>query len=145
MRKPRLKRDPLVIVPYTLFTLALFVLLGVKLITWAHFLVGLAALNLPAAYGLVGEQDAPKSDPPKPPHGILAVLLVAFLGYHVGACGYGATGCKIIDVVHDNCTWIKYLDEQGKEREVQLTREEINAYARQVAAKRAAERDGSAP
>jgi len=45
-------RDLRVIVPYTILTVALFVLLGVKAITWQEFVVGLGLLNVPAFFGL---------------------------------------------------------------------------------------------
>lgn len=54
------KKSLTVIVPYTIITVALFVLLGIKVITWQQFIVGLGLLNVPAFFG------AKPPDPPPP-------------------------------------------------------------------------------
>lgn len=160
MKKLELKRDPLVIIPYTLFTIALFVVLAMKLITWKELLIGLAALNLPAVFGLTraaaGDGEKKPSDPPpassttpRDTRGVLSVLMLigaTLLLTHVTACGHGATACKAIDIAHENCVWLKYLEEDGSERQVKLTPQEAREFGRAMAKKRAVEeRDGGAP
>lgn len=156
MKKLEFKRDPLVIIPYVLFTLALIALVALKTITWGQFLGGLAALNLPAVFGLARAAGGSESDPPPPPktpgdgRGLTSIVLLIGAGAlfaHLAACGYGATACKVVDVAHANCDlWIRYLEADGTTREVRLTREEATELARATAKKKALEpRDGGAP
>lgn len=160
MKKLELKRDPLVIIPYTAFTIGLLVVLAMKLITWPQFLIGLGALNLPAAFGLTrsrGDEDSKSDPPPATPsdrrtprdgRGILTALLLigaTMLVAHTTACGYGATACKVIDIAQANCVWLKYLEEDGSEQQVKLTPKEARDFGRAMAKKRAAELDGGSP
>ncbi len=70
--------------------------------------------------------------------GIALVLAAGALLLGVQACGYGAAACKVVDVVHDNCTWLRYLESDGTERKVQLTQDDAREFGRAVAAKQAA-------
>lgn len=157
MKNLQFKRDPLVIIPYTLFTLGLFVVLAMKLITWKELLVGLAALNLPAVFGLTrgsSSNDEDDSDPPsKTPsdgRGLTSIALLIGAGallFGLEACGYGKTACDVIDIADKNCVWLKYLEEDGSKREVKLTPQEARDFGRAMAKKRALEQhpDGGAP
>ncbi len=164
MKKIEFKKDVTVIAPYTIIVIALFVLVGLSKITWTECLGGLALLNVPAIFGLTkkskSESEPPKADadtidtpilpprkPPSFPGSTFALLLAIFsLGNANMACGYGKTACTIIDAVDQNCAWIRYLDESGQQREIQLSRDEITELGRSTAKKRAAERgDGGAP
>lgn len=58
------------------------------------------------------------------------------------ACGYGGTACKVIDVAHEQCTWLRYLEADGTVKEVPVTQDEAREFGRALAAKKAA--DGGA-
>jgi hypothetical protein len=136
MKKLEFKRDPMVIVPYTLFTLALLIFFAMKKISWVECVAGLAFLNVPAVFGLAKGGTS---------NGI-AILLAGALAIGVTACGYGKPACAVVDVAKANCDlWIRYLAEDGTTREVRLSPQEATDLARVTAKKRAAERDGGAP
>jgi hypothetical protein len=70
--KLELKRDPIVIIPYTLFVLALIGGLLMKRLEWSHFLAAFTALNVPVIFGLkkgdgYGDDRKTPSMPPPPP------------------------------------------------------------------------------
>lgn len=64
------------------------------------------------------------------------VALVALL---LVGCGAGAKVCAVIDLAQHACTVVKYLDDDGKEKQVTVTPEEAKAFAKAMSAKRAAE------
>lgn len=150
----QIKREPLLIAAYTLITLALVALVGLGKISWAEFLVGIGLLNVPAILGARKEPPRPsKKDQDEIPTprkgGILGVLFLigatTFAVTETG-CGYGATACKVVDVAQANCDlWIRYLDENGQVREVQIPKDEATQLARATAKKQSAEKDGGAP
>ena len=84
-----------------------------------------------------------KKPPPTPAASLfgLAVLAVGAatsLTTFGAGCGHGGTACKVVDLVHDNCAWIKYLDEDGRERQADLSKpEEMDAFLRAQQARRA--------
>jgi hypothetical protein len=132
MRHLELKRDPVVIIPYAVITIALFVLVGVGKISWAECLGGLAVLNVPAIFGLAKDEKPAGEKPP-----IAPLLLAIALAGGASACGHGATACAVVDIAHANCTWIRYLGEDGKTYETQLTHEEAQDLGRAAAMKSA--------
>lgn len=87
-----------------------------------------------------------KGKPPTIPPGAAGILLVvgalSFLG--VTACGYGGTACKVIDVAHENCAWLRYLDADGTVKEVAISPDDAREFGRALAAKQAAKPDGGA-
>lgn len=154
MKKLEFKRTPVVIIPYTLIVVALFVLVGMTKITWAECLGGLALLNVPAIFGLAQsdksesskDDDDDNTDTPILPPTTLGVMLIAWLAAFVISstvgCGYGKTACAVIDVAQANCSWIRYLAEDGTVKEVRLTNAEANELGR-LAAKRQAQKQRS--
>lgn len=70
----------------------------------------------------------PKSGPP------LMVLMVFLGGMTLGACGYGKPACAVIDVLHQNCVWIQYL-EDGKEKRVRVSRQELEELGKRASAR----------
>lgn len=63
MSQIQFKKDPFVIVPYTLFTIGAFVLFGMRRLDWVQLLGLLAALNLASVFGVTkgdGGGDAPR-------------------------------------------------------------------------------------
>jgi hypothetical protein len=71
-------------------------------------------------------------------------LAIALSGAAVlAACGHGGQVCAVIDLAHQTCTVVRYLETDGTMREVRLTPEDARDFARTAAAK-SAERDGGA-
>lgn len=64
-----------------------------------------------------------------PPVTLLAIVFAS--GMLLGGCGYGKPACTVIDVLHQNCVWIQYL-ENGQEKRVQVTREELSELGRRA-------------
>lgn len=47
-----------------------------------------------------------------------------------GCAGWGATTCTVVDLAHDACGVIRYLDENGKPVEMKVTNEDMKAVAK---------------
>lgn len=62
-------------------------------------------------------------------------IIVALLS--VG-CGAGGKACAIIDAAHQACTVVRYLGPNGEQREVKVTKAELEAFARETAERQAA-------
>lgn len=103
----------------------------------AENLVG--ALGAILAHDLViewlrgGKELAAGKSPPMLPLLLLCLALVT-------GCGAGGKACAVIDTAHQACTIIRYLGPDGKTQDVQVSSEEIAAYGRATAARRAAHR-----
>lgn len=73
--------------------------------------------------------------------GFLGLVLLAgalCFGAAICGCGYGKVACSVLDVVHDNCTWLRYLGPDGKEREVQLDKADLVQLGVTTSARKAA-------
>lgn len=82
-----------------------------------------------------------------PPAGLSVVSMIVLTGYlsTIIACGAGAKACAIIDLANHACTVVKYLDDDGKVKEVPVTQEEAREFAKAAAKKRAQERAEGKP
>jgi len=72
------------------------------------------------------------------PLGLVLLAGVLCFGAAICGCGYGKIACTVLDVVHDNCTWIKYLGPDGKETTIQLDKADLVQLAATTAAKKQA-------
>lgn len=72
-------------------------------------------------------------------------VLLAIVAVGATACGHGKTACAVVDAADKACTVVRYMEPDGTVREVQVDRDEVNAFGRQAAArKRNAAPPGSA-
>ena len=69
------------------------------------------------------------------------VVAAVFATLFFVACGWGKTACTVIDVVHDNCSWIRYLGPDGKEHEVRVDKDDLVQLGMATEARRAPKRD----
>ncbi len=111
--------------------------------------IGGGGAKNPAPTPVAADPNRPDSLAPTgtPPSGVIALAVVATLALSapfVQACGYGATACKVIDIAQANCVWLKYLETDGTEQQVQLTPAEAREFGRAMSKKRAAEKAGAA-
>jgi hypothetical protein len=68
MKSLELKRDPWVIIPYTLFVVMALAGLIWKKLDWPQFLAIIGALNVASVFGLKkGDEDRPTPPAPPPP------------------------------------------------------------------------------
>jgi hypothetical protein len=59
------------------------------------------------------------------------------------ACaGWGKTTCQVIDAAKEACTVVRYMDDDGREKEVRLSPEEARELGKAASARQAASRDG---
>lgn len=82
---------------------------------------------------------------------MIARFITACLAVTAGAsllvlshCGHGGVACQVIDAIHESCNVVRYMGEDGKPHEVQISSAALAAYGAKVAAARAAA-DGGAP
>jgi len=66
----------------------------------------------------------------------LFVLLLAIAAVGATACGHGKTACAVVDAADKACTVVRYMEPDGTVREVQVDRDEVNAFGRQAAARK---------
>lgn len=69
----------------------------------------------------------------------LAVIIAFYVAVFIGGC---TTTCAVIDVAHAGCAVLKYHDKLGNDREVRVTREDVEDFALSVASRRAGAIDG---
>lgn len=72
----------------------------------------------------------------------LLAVVVAFVVAFVAGCGPvpkpdAKSACQVIDAANKACAVVKYLGDDGKPAEVQLTPDEVAALGKATAAKRA--------
>ena len=74
------------------------------------------------------------------------ILLFSLAASLTIGCGYGASVCNIVDVsteaARQACTVLRYMDSDGKVREVRVNAAELNNYGRSMARER--DQDGGA-
>lgn len=71
-------------------------------------------------------------------HAFCAALML-FAACHSIGCGYGAVACNVVDAAAQACTVIRYMDSDGKMKEVRVSNAELRMFGSQMAARRAAE------
>ena len=71
----------------------------------------------------------PPAPPPPAPRALFVLLMM------VVACGAGNKVCAVIDVAHQSCIVLRYLESDGTEREVRLSPDEAKEFAKSAAAK----------
>ncbi len=70
--------------------------------------------------------------------GLLVTMLAA-----TGCAGWGKTSCAVVDAAQAACTVVRFMGDDGKLHEVQVSKEEAKAFGEEMGAKRAAEKRGS--